>query len=82
MKSEILKYLAQIGRRGGQKSLRTLTPDQARAMVAARIAKQRAEIQKGAKLSCTSPRNGVEVAPMNATSNTPGQGRPEKDVAS
>ncbi|MFM8566904.1 MAG: hypothetical protein ACKOCV_04395 [Gemmatimonadota bacterium] len=35
------KYLAEIGRRGGMRSRRTLSPDQARAMVAAREAKRR-----------------------------------------
>lgn len=48
------KYLAEIGRRGGQKSKRTLTKSQARAMVRARTAKQRAlrqnaEARHGAK---------------------------------
>lgn len=35
------RYLAKIGRRGGMRSRRTLSPEQARAMVAAREAKRR-----------------------------------------
>ncbi len=35
------RYLAEIGRRGGMRSRRTLTPEQARAMVAAREARRR-----------------------------------------
>ena len=34
------RYLAEIGRRGGQKSRRTLMPEQARAMVAVREARR------------------------------------------
>jgi hypothetical protein len=40
-KSEIKKYLAKIGAKGGSKSRRTLTPEQARAMVAAREKKRK-----------------------------------------
>jgi len=40
--SEIKAYLAEIGRRGGQKSKRKLTKAQARAMVRARTAKRAA----------------------------------------
>lgn len=36
------QFLAEIGRRGGTRSRRTLTPEQARAMVAAREAKRQA----------------------------------------
>jgi len=43
MSDQIIKYLAAIGRRGGQKSRRTLTPEQAKAMVAAREAKRKAK---------------------------------------
>ena len=43
MHTEAKKYLAAIGRRGGQKSRRTLTPEQAKAMVAAREAKRKAK---------------------------------------
>lgn len=39
----VLKYLAEIGARGGKKSRRTLTPEQARAMVRAREKKRRAK---------------------------------------
>jgi hypothetical protein len=35
------KYLAEIGRKGGQKSRRILTPEQARAMVIAREQKKK-----------------------------------------
>jgi general stress protein YciG len=38
----IQKYLSEIGRKGGQKSRRTLTPEQARAMVEAREKKKKA----------------------------------------
>jgi len=40
MNEEARKYLAAIGRRGGQKSKRKLTKAQARAMVAAREKKR------------------------------------------
>ncbi len=39
--SAVLNYLAAIGRKGGQKSRRTLTPAQAKAMVKAREAKRK-----------------------------------------
>lgn len=42
MKPDIKAYLAEIGRRGGQKSKRKLTKAQARAMVRARTAKRAA----------------------------------------
>jgi hypothetical protein len=37
----VSKYLSEIGRKGGKKSHRTLTPEQARKMVAAREAKKK-----------------------------------------
>jgi len=37
----VTAYLSEIGRKGGQKSRRTLTPEQAREMVRAREAKKR-----------------------------------------
>lgn len=40
MNEAVRKYLADIGRRGGQKSRRTLTPGQAREMVAVREARR------------------------------------------
>jgi hypothetical protein len=40
VKPEIKKYLAAIGRKGGLKSKRVLTADQAREMVAARELKK------------------------------------------
>jgi len=42
MNTEARKYLAAIGRKGGQKSRRKLTQAQARAMVRARTAKRAA----------------------------------------
>lgn len=42
MNEEARKYLAEIGRKGGQKSRRKLTKAQARAMVRARTAKRAA----------------------------------------
>ncbi len=45
-KSEIKKYLAKIGAKGGSKSRRTLTPDQARDMVAAREKKRKQKEEK------------------------------------
>jgi hypothetical protein len=38
---EVRKFFQKIGRKGGKKSKRTLTPEQARAMVAAREKKRR-----------------------------------------
>lgn len=40
MKTSVRKYLARIGRRGGQRSRRTLTTEQARAMVRVREARR------------------------------------------
>lgn len=39
----VTAYLAEIGSKGGKKSRRKLTADQARAMVAAREAKKKSE---------------------------------------
>jgi hypothetical protein len=41
MKTAIQKYLSEIGKRGGTKSRRALTPEQSRAMTAAREAKRK-----------------------------------------
>ncbi len=38
----IKKYLAEIGKKGGKKSKRTLTPEQAKKMVEIREAKRKA----------------------------------------
>ena len=38
---EIKEYLAKIGRKGGQKSKRVLTPEQAREMVKSRVNKRK-----------------------------------------
>lgn len=40
MKTEVRHYLAEIGRRGGRKSRRRLSPEQARAMVRVREARR------------------------------------------
>jgi hypothetical protein len=50
MKSDIKAYLAEIGRRGGQKSRRKLTREQAQAMVRAREQKRRAKQPKPPEL--------------------------------
>jgi len=47
MNKSTKKYLADIGSKGGKVSRRTLTPEQAKAMVAAREAKR----AKGGKAS-------------------------------
>jgi hypothetical protein len=41
MKTAVQKYLSEIGRRGGEKSRRTLTKEQSLAMTAAREAKRK-----------------------------------------
>ena len=41
MADPVHDYLAEIGRKGGQASRRTLTPEQARAMVEAREKKKK-----------------------------------------
>ena len=40
MKPDVRQYLAEIGRRGGKRSRRTLTPQQARSMVRIREARR------------------------------------------
>ena len=50
MSDQVKAYLAEIGRRGGQKSKRKLTKAQARAMVRARTAK-RAALRQNEKLT-------------------------------
>ncbi len=57
MKASIKAYLAEIGRRGGQKSKRKLTKEQARAMVRARTAK-RALRQANTKVSDRADEDG------------------------
>ena len=42
-KTAVSKYLAGIGRKGGEKSKRELTPEQAKAMVKAREKKRKAK---------------------------------------
>jgi hypothetical protein len=41
MEKAIREYMAKIGRKGGKRSKRTLTPEQAKAMVEARERKRR-----------------------------------------
>jgi len=41
MNTQLRKYFAKIGAKGGKKSKRELTPEQSRAMVAAREAKRK-----------------------------------------
>ena len=50
MSNAVKAYLAEIGRKGGQKSRRKLTKAQARAMVRARTAK-RAAMRQNSKVS-------------------------------
>ena len=47
-KSDLSKYLSKIGAKGGSKSRRILTPEQARAMVAAREKKRKGK-ENGSK---------------------------------
>jgi hypothetical protein len=49
------RYLAEIGRRGGMRSRRTLSPEQARAMVAAREGRRRQTMAAGAPLLTRCP---------------------------
>lgn len=44
MDEKTRKYLSEIGKKGGQKSRRTLTSEQARAMVKAREAKKKQDV--------------------------------------
>jgi hypothetical protein len=48
MKKELREYLAKIGAKGGKASRRTLTPEQAKAMVAAREAKRLEKLKRHA----------------------------------
>ena len=50
-KTAVSKYLAEIGKKGGEKSKRKLTPEQARDMVKAREKKKKAKDPKDAALS-------------------------------
>jgi general stress protein YciG len=49
MNNEVRKYLAEIGRRGGQKSRRKLTRFQSLAMRAAKTAKRALKLKKETK---------------------------------
>lgn len=46
MNPEVRKYMASIGAKGGKKSRRVLTPQQAKAMVDAREAKRKQASRK------------------------------------
>lgn len=46
---EVREYMSQIGSKGGKKSKRTLTPEQARKMVEAREKKRRAKKSAGGR---------------------------------
>lgn len=48
-KNEIKRYLAKIGRKGGQISRRILTSEQAQAMARAKAARRKAKQQQGEK---------------------------------
>ncbi|HEY0930773.1 MAG TPA: hypothetical protein VGE27_12705 [Gemmatimonas sp.] len=62
MKESVRRYLADIGRRGGIRSRRTLTPEQAQAMVASREAKRAVrEFEQSAIGTPTSDLPGVEI---------------------
>lgn len=63
MNKETRKYLSEIGRKGGQKSRRVLTPEQARKMVEAREAKRRQKDVVNATI------NDVEEATNDANIN-------------
>lgn len=56
------RYLAEIGRRGGTRSRRTLAPEQARAMVATREARRAVrEFERSAIGAASSDVPGVEI---------------------
>ena len=56
------RYLAEIGRRGGTRSRRTLAPEQARAMVATREARRAVrEFERSAIGASSSDVPGVEI---------------------
>jgi hypothetical protein len=57
------RFLADIGRKGGQRSRRTLAPEQARAMVAAREARRRVRLGMAA---------GIPACLITATPAVPG----------
>jgi hypothetical protein len=62
MNEPVRRYLAKIGRRGGMRSRRILTPEQARAMVVSREAKRAVrEFEHSAIGAPTSDLPGVEI---------------------
>ena len=60
MKKELREYMAKIGAKGGKASRRTLNPEQAKAMVAAREAKRLEKLKRraGRSNNVHDPRGG------------------------
>ncbi len=63
MNGEIRRYLAEIGRRGGRKSRRTLDPETARAMV--RVREARRAFRKFHAMCFWSYRKDLEIGPAD-----------------
>lgn len=61
-KTAVSKYMAQIGAKGGKASKRTLTPEQSKAMLAAREAKRAAKHASQPNQSLTVEGMRVEIA--------------------
>jgi hypothetical protein len=60
--SDIRSYLSHIGRKGGLKSRRTLTPKQAKLMVAVRLARQ---AYRDFRVQCFWPFGDQIITPAN-----------------
>jgi hypothetical protein len=58
----IRSYLARIGRAGGKKSRRALSPEQARRMVSVRLARQ---AYRDFRVQCFWPYRDLKVTPAN-----------------
>ena len=63
MNGEIRRYLAEIGRRGGRKSRRTLDPETARAMV--RVREARRAFRKFHAMCFWSYRKDLDIGPAD-----------------
>ena len=63
MNSEVRRYLAEIGRRGGRRSRRTLDPETARAMV--RVREARRAFRKFHSRCFWSYRKDLEIGPAD-----------------
>ena len=63
MNSQVRRYLAEIGRRGGRKSRRTLDPETARAMV--RVREARRAFRKFHAMCFWSCRKDLEIGPAD-----------------